>query len=166
MHWHIFLIIKVSFAPEHASAFSRHASTGASVVAPVCCGGKSALRRVQTSNNTCVGVESQSRWVQDRAQNPSRHQANSFTLLLTDCLLGINRDNLTSRISYLPYIPPLIFSILDIHCRLVCFISCQVSCAYFSVLFSFPLSLQTFLFLFFRIPFFVSFCSSPSCLPF
>ena len=36
-------------------------------MAPGCAGGKSALRRVQTSNDTCVGVESQLRWVQDRS---------------------------------------------------------------------------------------------------
>ena len=35
--------------------------------AVVCCGGKSALHRVQTSNDTCAAVESQLRWVQDRA---------------------------------------------------------------------------------------------------
>ena len=44
----------VSFAPEHAPAFHRHASQGASLVARVCCGGKSALRWVQTSNDTCI----------------------------------------------------------------------------------------------------------------
>ena len=59
----------MSFVPEHTSAFRRHASPGASVVAPVSSGGKSALRQVQTSNNTCVGVESQLLWVQDRAQD-------------------------------------------------------------------------------------------------
>ena len=55
--------------PEHACAFRRHASPGASVMATVCCGIKSALRQVQTSNDTCVGVENQLRWVQDRALN-------------------------------------------------------------------------------------------------
>ena len=36
-------------------------------MALVCRRGKSALRRVQTSNDTCVCVESKLRWVQDRA---------------------------------------------------------------------------------------------------
>ena len=48
----------VSFVPEQASAFRRHASQGASLVAQVCCGGKSAFPRVQTSKDTCVGVKS------------------------------------------------------------------------------------------------------------
>ena len=41
-------------------------SRAQSVVARVHCGGKSALRRVQTSNDTCVSVESKLRWVPDR----------------------------------------------------------------------------------------------------
>ena len=57
----------VSFAPEQASAFRRHASQGASLVVQVCCGGILALHWVQTSKETCVGVESQLRWMQDRA---------------------------------------------------------------------------------------------------
>ena len=36
-------------------------------VAPVCFGEKSALRRVQTRNDTCVSVESQLHWARDRA---------------------------------------------------------------------------------------------------
>ena len=54
----VFLISKMqaSFALEHAFAFRRHAFP--SVVARVYCGGKSVLSRVQTSNDTCVGVES------------------------------------------------------------------------------------------------------------
>ena len=50
-------------------AFCSIAFSIASLAAPVCYGGKSALRRVQTSNDTCVSVESQLRWVQDRALN-------------------------------------------------------------------------------------------------
>ena len=57
----------VSFVPDHVSAFCRNASPGASVLPPVCCGGKSALRWVQTSKGTCISVENQLRWVQDRA---------------------------------------------------------------------------------------------------
>ena len=64
-------------------------------MAQVCCQGKSALCRVQTSNNTCVGVESQLHWVQDRAQwapGPSeetqepQHQPahNDYGLQITD----------------------------------------------------------------------------------
>ena len=33
----------------------------------LCCGGKSALHQVQTSNDTCFSVESKLPWVQDRA---------------------------------------------------------------------------------------------------
>ena len=61
-------IVPCIICAVHASSFQRHASQGASLVARVCCGGKSAIRLVQTSYDKCVGVESNLRWVQDRAQ--------------------------------------------------------------------------------------------------
>ena len=60
-----FWIIKyheVSFAPEHASRLSRGECSGGSLL-----WGKICLCRVQTSNDTCVGIESQLRWVQGKA---------------------------------------------------------------------------------------------------
>ena len=61
LQWHNFLIGKI--APSIICArLSRRKCSGASLLR-----GKSALHQVQTSNDTCFGVESKLHWVQDRA---------------------------------------------------------------------------------------------------
>jgi hypothetical protein len=57
-----------TFAPEHASSFRRTAPMGARSFPnlPTRGGGGKRTLRYKTGNDTCVSVESQFRWMQDR----------------------------------------------------------------------------------------------------
>ena len=63
-------------------------------MARVCCRGKSALRRVQTINDTCVGVENKLRWVQDRAHHVMG-ETGVRVILLEECSadIGVQTQN-------------------------------------------------------------------------